>query len=150
MTAKSSLRSRGGLSLWDSPAALFARALLLGIASAVLLLLLFTAVAYEQPDPASVVQPLALAALVLSSVLCGVFAGRPSENPLLAGAVSGAIYMLVLTLLSLLSLGDASGEISALWNIILHASVIAASVLGAWIGRKRRARPSLQHKKRRR
>lgn len=128
---------------------LYGRALLAGILSAVVLLFLFSAITMAQKDPARLARPLSLITLYFSAALCGFFAGRAAENKLLAGIISGALYLVLITAVSLfLPHSESAPALSV--NIAAHAGVVCAAVLGAWITQKRKKRTAHSHKKRRR
>jgi len=128
----------------------YIKSLLIGAASALLLLMAGAAAAYSTADPTKLLQPLGLASLYLSAAVCGFCAARQSETPLLAGFPAGLLYMLLITALSFIPLDTLRNTVSVIYDLLLHAGIIAASVTGAWIGRKRMAKPSAKHKKYRR
>lgn len=115
------------------------------LASAVLLLLIFCAVAYSTSDPASITAPLSLCALYLSSLIGGVAAVRLSGDGIASGALSGLITAVLVFVLSALPLPESSFDLPQ--SLIFTALVIPASVLGAVIGHRRTKTAAKQHAK---
>lgn len=116
------------------------KSILISVAAAfltgVLLLLLFSAVAYSADDPNGMILQFSRAALAVSSLVCGIFAVRMSELGAVSGAFSGAALALLLFLLSALRI-SALFSSGAVEKIIIYAAVVAVSTLGALIGHKR-------------
>lgn len=125
-------------------------ALLFGILSAIVLLLIATAITYAQADPIRFAAPAALAALYLAVALTGAVSARSSETPLLAGALCGAAWLVIVLLLSLIAGGHGGCGLGTISSIIAHVGIPVAAVLGALIGKRQTKRPASHHKKRRR
>jgi len=113
--------------------------------SALILLLLFCAIAVSMEDPGSVTVPFSLCALYLSAVIGGIAAVRLSGDGIASGAVSGCFTMLLVFALTALPLENAPFEFPL--TLILTACIIPASVLGAVIGHKKQKNPAKQIKK---
>ncbi|MBQ7920985.1 MAG: DUF3792 family protein [Clostridia bacterium] len=112
-----------------------------------LLLLVFCAIACQMKDPDSVILPLSLCALYISSLAGGFAAVRISGDGILSGLISGGLTMLLVRLLSLLPLPPS--QMTPLQAGIFFALIPAASVCGSVIGKKRKsAKP--RHRVRRR
>lgn len=149
MAAKQS-RMQGSAQLSSGLFAVCARSVLPALAIAVLLLFLSAAFAYAQADPGKLALPLALSSLFLSALSCGFIAARLSAgNPLSAGALSGTLFLLLITALSFLPAGSGGTGFAPLLSAAVHAAVIAAAVLGAILGRKRKRRSAARKKRRR-
>ncbi len=103
--------------------------------SGALFILLFCAAANASEDPDSIITPLSLCALFLSS-FCGGFASvRLSGDGILSGIAAGIVTSAVIFLLSLLPL-FLSGANSV--NVPLcYFCIIASSAAGAIIGKRR-------------
>ncbi len=144
-----SIRTHSSPAARDSILGIYARAILPGGAAAGVLLLIGSAVCCMQTDPMSVIAPAALLALYLPAAVFGFCIGRASEKVLLHGAAAGGLYCLLITALALIFAGDAENYPIGI-SIALHIAIIAASVSGAWLGRRRAARASHTRKKRRR
>ena len=144
-----SIRAHSSPAARDSAIGLCVRAILLGGAAAAVLLLIGSAVCFMQADPLVLLRPCALCALYLSAAICGFYLGRTAGQALFYSAAAGGGYCLLLTLLSLFPTAETEG-CSPLIAILLRAAVIAASVAGAWLGRRRPSRSSHSRKKRRR
>lgn len=111
------------------------------------LLLLFCAIAYPMKDPDSVIVPLSLCALYLSSLIGGFAAVRISGDGILSGLISGVLTMLFFRMLSLLPFP--SPCITTVQAGTFLALIPAASVCGSFLGKKRKsAKP--RHRIRRR
>ena len=127
-----------------------AYALLIGFACAIVLLLLTTAVVYAQADPNRFALGGALAVLYLSAAASGIAAARLTKVPLLSGLVTGAVWLVLILLLALLSNGSATGEFNPLASILAHAAIPVSSLIGGYLGKKHTKRTTSRHKKRRR
>lgn len=125
-------------------------ALLVGVLSAIVLLLLATAITYAQADPIRFSTPAALAALYLAIAFTGIVSAHTSQTPLVAGILCGTAWLVLILLLSLIAGGSDGCGFGTLGGIIAHAGIPIAAVLGSLIGKKRTKRPSSHRKKRRR
>ncbi len=126
------------------------RSLLFGLLAAVLLLLIAVALTYAQSDPSRFATPASLVTLYLAVSLTGFLAARASDSPVLAGGICGAVWLVLVLLLSLIAGGDGGCGFGTLGTLLARASIPIASVLGALIGKKRTKRASSHRKKRRR
>lgn len=126
------------------------QSLLTGFLTSAVLLLIAVSVSYAQADPVSFALPASLATLYLSIAASGFTAARKSDAPLLAGVIVGAVWLVLILLLSLIA-GDAGGcGFGTVGSLFAHTAIPVASLLGAYIGKRRVKRPSSHHKKRRR
>ena len=118
--------------------------LLAATATSVALITLMTALSYANPDPAALVAPLSLAALMPSMFIGGFLtAKRVKDAPLLCGIISGGFITLLSMLLAAILRGLPSSGYAFWQSAALHASAILFSVLGAFAGNvKRRKKPS--------
>ena len=103
--------------------------------SALVLLLIFCAVAYSTADPDAITTPLSLCALYLSAVIGGISAVRFSGDGIVSGLISGIITALIVFALSCLPLPETDIRFSR--AILLNLLVIPASALGSLVGHKR-------------
>lgn len=115
--------------------------------SAIILLLIFCSISNSMSDPESVSMPLSLCALYLSSIIGGVGAVKISGDGILSGLVSGVISAGIILLLSTLPLPPSG--LSTIPSVILLLLVIPASVIGAFIGKKRNKKIKNYKKKKR-
>lgn len=113
--------------------------------SAVVLLLIFCTVAYSMEDPGSVLFPLSLCALYLSSVIGGIAAVRLSGDGLMSGFLSGLMTIGLIFLLSLFPFPVFYDDRMA--SVGYLAMVLPASVIGAVLGHKRKENPKIKRKK---
>ncbi len=104
--------------------------------SAIVLLLIFCAIAYSTEDPDSITFPLSLCALYLSSMIGGIAAVRLSGDGIVAGLLSGLVTALLVWLLSLLPLPESGVEYPL--SLLYTGMVIPASAVGAALGHKRK------------
>lgn len=100
----------------------------------ILLGLVMALVLYRTADPARYVTPAALSVLYVSALLGGTIAYRANKrSALLCGAISGAILLAIMLLVSL-PFGIGSSDHGIISALTLRALVIAASVVGAFMG----------------
>ena len=115
-------------------AGLFALPVSLGIGLALLLALSFAA--YSNSDPNSLISPLGITALILTSVLCGFISARRGGRAVaLCGLMGGGLLSLLLFVISQffsdesvssLSLGADNGI-----SLLLHIGIIILAIVGA-------------------
>lgn len=115
------------------------------VLSAVVQLLIFCTVAYSMKDPGSVLFPLSLCALYLSSVIGGIAAVRLSGDGLMSGLLSGLMTIGLIFLLSLLPFPVFYDDMMT--SVGYLAMVLPASVIGAVLGHKRKDNPKTKRKK---
>jgi len=113
--------------------------------SAVILLLIFCAAAYSMEDPDSVLFPLSLCALYMSSVVGGIAAVRLSGDGMISGLLSGIMTIILIVLLSLFPFPVFCENLST--SIGYLAMVLPASMIGAVLGHKRKEKPKSKRKK---
>ncbi len=113
------------------------------LGTGLLLLPAMTGFACTQPDPASLVPALSLAALLPAGFMGGLITARlQGESPLLCGVVEGGMVTVCSILLSLILRGLPASVQSLLQAVLLHGAVVLFCVLGAFAGNvKRKARP---------
>ena len=68
----------------------------ISLAAAMILLLLSAAIAYAQPDPATLARPLSVVCLYLSALLCGILSAKRSDTPILSGVIGGGVGFLAM------------------------------------------------------
>ncbi len=113
--------------------------------SAVVLLLVFCAVAYSMEDPGSVLFPLSLCALYLSSVAGGIAAVRLSGDGLMSGLLSGIITIGLIILISLLPFPVFCEDMMT--SVGYLVMILPASIIGAVLGHKRKEKLKTKRKK---
>ena len=118
------------------------------LGSALLLLTVFCLIALSCDDPDSIILPLSLCALYLSSTVGGIFAVRLSGDGILSGALSGLITAGIVFLLSALPLTDSPFSLPT--SLLLLSLIVLFSSVGAVIGHKRTKTPAKQRAKMRR
>ena len=112
--------------------------------SAVLLLLVFCAVACSAEDPDRITGPLSLCALYVSSIVGGVAAVRLSGDGLVSGVLSGVFTVFLVWGLSFLPLPTAGNEISQ--SLLGLFMIIPAAAVGSVLGHKRTGNPGMKTK----
>ena len=106
------------------------------VVSGITFLLIFCGIANSMESPESVIAPLSICALYLSSILCGLGAVKISGDGILSGLISGAMSACIVLILSALPL-PTSGLSTGI-SILFTALIIPASVMGAFVGKKRK------------
>lgn len=122
--------------------------LIASIGLGLLLITISTIIAYSNPDPDSLVTPLGLASMAVSAFIGGFVNGKLTENqPFLCGTINGLWLVMLFILTSFLTSSVASSHYY-LWQVLLlNMAVVAISVIGAFIGaRKKKTKPG-KHKR---
>ncbi len=109
------------------------------LVSALLLLLLFCAIAYSTADPDSLIRPLSMCALYLSSMIGGISAVKLSGDGIVSGCLSGLITTLIVFCISALPLYDSGIEMP--YSLIFLLLIVPASAAGAVIGHRKEKKP---------
>ena len=110
-------------------------------AGALLIFLLISCCAANAAeDPGSMIAPLSLACLYLSSLVSGFAAVRFSGDGILSGILSGALTAVLMLLLACFPLPASSFAFP--YTLIYTAIVIPCACAGAFIGRKRKVHRS--------
>ena len=108
----------------------------------ILLISIFAAIACSNPDPMAIVPYLSLGALMPGMFLGGFICNKIAKGtPILCGSVSGALSTVVFLLISLIFKNIQSADSSLLGDIIVHASAILFSILGAYTGNMKSRNP---------
>lgn len=113
-----------------------------GLALGVMLVLaaLFSGISLAFGDPDGVAAILAYVTLALSALLCGVFGMiSDKERRIVVPLISGALYVLVLIILSLFVHTDEAGMPILLRALVYAACVILSFLGGILAGRRRNA-----------
>ncbi len=106
--------------------------------SGIVFLLILCAVASSMADPDSVIVPLSLCALYLSSMIGGIAAVRLSKDGIMSGLVSGILTAIIVFAVS--SLPFSGGNFKTTESLIYGALIIPVSCIGALIGKKKSKR----------
>lgn len=113
---------------------------LLGIAVLLGMSIIMTAVSLGFADPMSAVNVLSYMALGIGALVCGIAALKwDAEQSLLASVIGGAMYVLILWIVSLFV---PRGEVSmpAVWTAVAYAACVIVSLVGGLVARPRRER----------
>lgn len=95
--------------------------------------------AYASSDPSSLITPLGLAALLLSSFAGGFVTVKLTRTaPLLCGMVFGGMAALVMLLLSFVFSASASSHYTFMQGLLMHGFALLFSLLGAFTGNYKR------------
>lgn len=133
-------RAQHGTASADSPARFFrdiGKSALWSLLTGLLLLLIFSLVAYFTPDPNRWILPLGILAAALTALLGGVYAIRlHGHAAFLCGLSVGCVLFAVMLLASLFLIPLASGY-PAWVSCLLHVGFLVLSVAGAVIGKKK-------------
>ncbi|MBQ8524732.1 MAG: hypothetical protein IJ457_08930 [Clostridia bacterium] len=127
---------------------------LTALAGGALILVVLSAISLSARDPLLLVRPLSLAALALSSVICGVTSGilnRRCEIPVyIFGALSGAVLVLIIYILSYLPIGGVVESHGGV-RVTVYLGIVLLSLIGSLIAKPRhKKRPKYAPKPRRR
>jgi len=108
------------------------------VISGISLLFIFCMIAYSTEDPCSMIKPLSLTALYLSSAIGG-FCAMKLSGKLASGLISGIFTALFIFFLSVIPICKTGNDIGT--SLILNSLIIPSSFLGAFIAKPRRASP---------
>lgn len=111
---------------------------MIGIASAFILMTAGAFICYSTGDPNSFVDAVALVSLYMSSLVCGFASVKKNRSSaLLCGTLSGIFMILFFSLCSLFFGSDSEALFKFPISVLLRVAMIAASVLGGYAGLKR-------------
>ena len=111
---------------------------LLALAISFLLAALLCGAAALSADPMTLIFPMSMAALYISSFLSGFFCMRKmGEGALLSGLFSGGLFMLMNMFITLFFKAEMSASHPFAISLLLHSLIIVFSILGAFAGRHR-------------
>ncbi len=109
------------------------KGVLTAIILSVVLLLVFSFIAYTRDDPDSYLTIFAGVALYASAFVCGFVAAKKNrQSGLLCGLVSGIVFMALVILLSLLGRNTDEGTSNLRW--VMYLVICGISLLGGIIG----------------
>lgn len=111
---------------------------LIGVLSAVILALIFTAVALMTKDPDKFAGIFAYGALFIGAFISGVMTPKDGINPIVACLLSGGGYSLILWLTSLSFRKDGTSELSPIISLLLYLGCVVVSVAAGFIFNTRR------------
>ena len=115
--------------------------------SGLILITLSALIAYSNPDPDSLILPLALLSLLPSCFIGGLIAFRlTGSSPVLCGLMCGAITTLLMLLFSIVLYTAPSSDYSFWQSLLLHVASVGFCILGALTGN---AKPKMKKGKRR-
>ena len=110
-------------------------------------LLIGAAICYFAPDPNKYIIPVGIIAIYLSAMVGGFVSRRlQGGDTLLSGGICGALLMLAFLFFTLFFEKEDGDIFSTGVSLILRATVIAASILGAFIGSRQRKAPRRRRK----
>ncbi len=119
----------------------------LSLVLSVILSLAFCLIAYLTSDPTSLITPLSLLSLYISSFSSGLISVRAcGHSSLICGLISGGIFMALLIFISFFFPSQLSSDHSFGISFLLHALVVVFSVFGGYAGQKK---PKRAHKPKR-
>ena len=101
--------------------------------------IVFSGISLAFGDPDKAVTIFAYVSLALSALLCGVFGMvSDSERRIVVPLISGALYALVLIILSLFVRTE-GGTVPMLWRVLAYAGCVLLSALGGFaVGRRQK------------
>lgn len=129
----------------DSLSGLFGaalRGLAAGLVCVIALALILSAAALALEDPMRLLEAFALAALFIGAFVDGFTAARAlREGGIVVGLTGGALYVLVIWLVSLFFRGgENAAAVSPLWLALGYLGCVAIALLGCIAGRPRAKR----------
>ena len=124
----------------------------IGILTALGLLMLFTFLSLGANDPSALTRPLGVAALGISSIVCGMSAvlinRRSVFPPYLTGTLCGSALVLLLFTVSFVPIGTVSPA-NGTFRALSYGAVVLFSLLGSFLARPREKKHARSHMKRR-
>lgn len=135
----------------DSPLRFFLFRFLWTLGVSLVLLLVAALADYLTDDPGGNARTFGLAALYLSAIVGGVLVSDSDLPFYLSGLIPGSVYLLLLTAIALGLPDTFSSDDSFPVSLLLHLAVVAAFILGSFIGniRKNKQKTKRRHHKRR-
>ncbi len=132
----------------DSPLRFFLYRFLFTLGVSLVLLLLSAAADYLTNDPGGNAPKFALAALYLSALIGGILVS-PSNLPFyISGLIPGSVFLLLISAVPLALPECASSYRSFPISLLLHLAVIAAFILGSFLGNVRKNAPKVKRRRR--
>lgn len=113
------------------------KGILLGVLTAAVSAFVFTFVALMNEDPDKLVTPLAYVALAVGTLTAGIAVPKRDMSPIVAAALSGGGYALVMWLASLPYRAGGEPGISPIISLLLYLGCVVLSVIGGLVFRKR-------------
>ena len=106
------------------------------------------AVGMSLRDPASIAEPIGLAAFFVSFVVCGFVSSKLERgNPIVTGLFSAAVYLVPILIISLIIKASAGGNGT---RSVLSLLALPCAILGAFLGNVRIAKRKTAAQMRRR
>lgn len=138
-------KKRRALAESDSGAVRLLKSSLIGcavsIATAIVLWIVATVVAYSCNDPDSVISAFAFCAIYAAAVVGGFVSAKINGGGgLVCGAVSGVMITFLLLLVAVFMRNVYSSGYGALTSLLLRAFVVLASILGGLFGTYKRTK----------
>ena len=122
----------------------------IGFSAALILSASVAFLCFLSGDPNAYVLAAALSVLYLSSFISGFAAVKKNRSSaLLCGSLSGIFLMLLFMLCSFFFNSDANATFQFPFSVFLRAAMIAASVLGGYLGAKKGNNKKRSHQHRR-
>ncbi len=116
------------------------RGTLFGVIAAFLSALVFTFVALMNEDPDKLTSGLAYAALLIGALTSGITSAKAGMNPILASALSGGGYSLIVWLASIPFRVDGEPGISPIVSLLIYLGCVALSAVCGLVFRRRPAK----------
>ena len=120
----------------------------IGVICALILSVVGTFLCYSSNDPDAIITPVAFAALYLSSMIAGFAAVRKNRSAaLLCGGLSGTLMMLLFLFCSIFLNDSELSSFKFPLSLLLRSFMIAAAILGGYIGLGRKNTSHRPHKR---
>ena len=111
----------------------------ISIISALAMLLVLNLISYNTTDPDKMILPFSYTTLIISTFLCGLLAAKFShEKKFLCSAISGAIYIFIIFILSLIFRGNDESATPAWLTFVMYILSFGSVMLGGAAGKQRK------------
>ncbi len=140
--SRSDASAPAGPMLWAKH---LSKSLTITLAVALGSVLMLSLLAYFYDDPDRLARPLGLAAAGVTALVGGFASVRiHGEGALICGLLNGLVFMALMMLLSLAFAGLASGY-SAGVSLLLHTAFLLLSVVGGYLGLRKKTKKRKKH-----
>lgn len=104
-----------------------------------ILLFVFNFISYSNTDPDKLLIPLAYTALIISTFVCGFLSARfCNDKRIMCSAISGAVYIFLIFILSIIIKGGAESSTPGWLTFIMYVAAMGNVVLGSLAGKPRK------------
>ena len=117
------------------------KALAISVSAALIFIFLGCVIAYSTSDPTKFTFAISISSLLLSFFICGFATSKLCRGrPLLAGSMSGGIYLFVLLIVSFLIKNETNGTIHPGTRTVVWLITLPIAIFGGFLGNIRIAK----------